>query len=37
MIEEGGYRALERGDLISAYNEFSLAESGAVVPSRGPG
>jgi tetratricopeptide (TPR) repeat protein len=32
MIEEGGYRALERGDLISAYNEFSLAESGAGGP-----
>jgi len=30
MVGEEGYKALERGDLISAFNEFSLAESSAV-------
>ncbi|MGC8557622.1 MAG: hypothetical protein ACP5NC_01330 [Nitrososphaeria archaeon] len=32
MIGEGGYRALERGDLISAFNEFSLAENSTDSP-----
>lgn len=32
MIGEGGYRALERGDLISAFNEFSVAEKSTDSP-----
>jgi hypothetical protein len=29
MIGEAGYRALEKGDLIAAFNEFSAAEKNA--------
>ena len=32
MIGEEGYRALERGDLITAFNEFSSAEKYADTP-----